>query len=50
MSFSDFHGNSEIVQRLREIISRDQLPDAEVLAGGERSCNEQAESLYRRDS
>src|SRR5215470_560468 len=34
MPFSDFHGNSEIVHRLREMISRDHLPHAVVLAGG----------------
>ena len=34
MPFSDFHGNSEVVHRLREMISRDHLPHAVVLAGG----------------
>src|ERR1700751_2581788 len=34
MPFSDFHGNSEIVHRLREMISRDHLPHAVVLPGG----------------
>src|SRR5262252_3751604 len=34
MPFSDFHGNCEIVHRLREMISRDHLPHAVVLAGG----------------
>jgi len=34
MPFSDFHGNSEIIHRLREMISRDHLPHAVVLAGG----------------
>ena len=34
MPFSDFHGNSEVVRRLREMISRDHLPHAVVLAGG----------------
>src|SRR6201987_4201576 len=34
MPFSDFHGNSETVHRLREMISRDHLPHAVVLAGG----------------
>ena len=32
--FSDFHGNAEVVYRLREMISRDHLPHAVVLAGG----------------
>ncbi|PYX74872.1 MAG: DNA polymerase III subunit delta', partial [Acidobacteria bacterium] len=34
MPFSDFHGNAETVHRLREMISRDHLPHAVVLAGG----------------
>jgi DNA polymerase-3 subunit delta' len=34
MPFSDFHGNSDTVHRLREMISRDHLPHAVVLAGG----------------
>ena len=34
MPFSDFQGNSEIVHHLREMISRDHLPHALVLAGG----------------
>jgi len=34
MAFSDFHGNVDIVNRLREMISRDHLPHAVVLAGG----------------
>ena len=33
MPFSDFHGNSELVHRLREMIGRDHLPHAVVLAG-----------------
>ena len=33
MPFSDFHGNSELVRRLREMIARDHLPHAVVLAG-----------------
>src|SRR5579871_3751885 len=37
MSFSDFHGNSEILQRLREMLGRDHLPHAVVLAGGQGS-------------
>ncbi len=35
--FSDFHGNSEVVHRLREMIARDHLPHAVVLSGGEGS-------------
>src|SRR5271165_1687333 len=34
MSFSDFQGNNEIVQRLRDMLGRDHLPHAVVLAGG----------------
>lgn len=37
MSFSDFHGNSDVVHRLREMLSRDHLPHAVVLAGGKGS-------------
>ena len=33
MPFSDFHGNEEVVHRLREMIARDRLPHALVLAG-----------------
>ena len=33
MSFSDFHGNSEIVHRLREMLGRGRLPQAVILAG-----------------
>ena len=33
MPFSDFHGNSELVHRLREMIGRDHLSHAVVLAG-----------------
>ncbi len=33
--FSDFHGNSEIVHRLRDMLARDHLPHAIVLAGGQ---------------
>jgi DNA polymerase III subunit delta' len=32
--FSDFHGNSEIVYRLRDMLARDHFPHAVVLAGG----------------
>ncbi len=35
--FSDFHGNTEIVHRLREMIARDHLPHAIVLSGGQGS-------------
>jgi DNA polymerase-3 subunit delta' len=37
MPFSDFHGNSEVVHRLRDMLARDHLPHAIVLAGGEGS-------------
>jgi DNA polymerase-3 subunit delta' len=33
MPFSDFHGNSETVHRLREMLARKQLPQAVILAG-----------------
>ena len=33
MSFSAFHGNSGIISRLREMLARDHLPHAIVLAG-----------------
>jgi DNA polymerase III subunit delta' len=33
MSFSDFHGNSETVHRLREMLGRRRLPQAVILAG-----------------
>jgi DNA polymerase III subunit delta' len=33
MPFSDFHGNSEIVHRLREMMARERFPHAIVLAG-----------------
>jgi DNA polymerase III subunit delta' len=35
MSFSDFHGNTEIVQRLREMMAREHFPHAVVLAGSQ---------------
>ena len=35
MPFSDFHGNAEVVHRLREMIAKDRLPHAVVLAGGQ---------------
>jgi DNA polymerase III subunit delta' len=37
MSFSDFHGNSETVHRLREMLSRERFPHAVVLAGAQGS-------------
>src|ERR1700758_3436411 len=37
MPFSDFHGNSETVHRLRDMLARDRFPHAVVLAGGEGS-------------
>src|ERR1700682_4005247 len=33
MSFNGFHGNSDIVHRLREMLARDRFPQAVVLAG-----------------
>jgi DNA polymerase III subunit delta' len=33
MPFSDFHGNSETVHRLREMLGRQRLPQAVILAG-----------------
>ncbi len=33
MGFSDFHGNSEIVHRLREMLARNRFPQAVILAG-----------------
>src|SRR5262245_1445438 len=35
--FSDFHGNAEIVNRLRDMLARDHFPHAVVLAGGQGS-------------
>ncbi|MCU1306435.1 MAG: polymerase delta prime subunit [Acidobacteriaceae bacterium] len=35
MSFNDFHGNREIVTRLREMLARDRFPHAVILAGPE---------------
>jgi len=34
MPFSDFYGNAETVTRLREMLARDRLPHAIILAGG----------------
>ena len=33
MPFSDFHGNSEIVHRLREMLARNRFPQAVILTG-----------------
>src|SRR5574340_175537 len=33
MGFSDFHGNSETVERLRAMLARDRFPHAVLLAG-----------------
>src|SRR4051812_34051517 len=33
MSFADFHGNSDVTHRLREMLARDRFPQAVVLAG-----------------
>jgi len=33
MSFSDFHGNSDVVHRLREMLGRNRFPQAVILAG-----------------
>ncbi len=33
MGFSDFHGNSETVSRLRDMLARQRLPQAVILAG-----------------
>src|SRR5215831_3352623 len=33
MPFSDFHGNAEMVQRLREMLARGHFPHAMILAG-----------------
>jgi DNA polymerase III subunit delta' len=35
MPFSDFHGNNEIVHRLREMLARERFPHAVVLAGAQ---------------
>src|SRR6266513_1024648 len=37
MPFSDFHGNSETVNRLRDMLARDHFPHGIVLAGGQGS-------------
>src|SRR5437667_5950638 len=33
MGFSDFHGNSEVVHRMRDMLARMRLPHAVILAG-----------------
>src|ERR1700723_2655035 len=33
--FSDFHGNTQIVHRLRDMLARERFPHAVVLAGGQ---------------
>jgi DNA polymerase-3 subunit delta' len=33
MSFTDFHGNEDVVRRLREMLARDRFPHAVILAG-----------------
>jgi len=33
MSFSDFHGNADVVHRLRDMLAHDRLPHAVVLSG-----------------
>jgi DNA polymerase-3 subunit delta' len=33
MSFSEFHGNSEVVRRIREMLARDRFPHGVILAG-----------------
>lgn len=33
MSFSDFHGNAEVVRKLREMLARDRFPHAVILSG-----------------
>ena len=33
MGFSDFHGNHDVVQRLREMLAHERLPQAVILAG-----------------
>jgi DNA polymerase III subunit delta' len=37
MSFSDFHGNSETVHRLRDMLARERFPHAVILAGAQGS-------------
>ena len=33
MAFSEFHGNSETVLRIREMLARDRFPHALILSG-----------------
>jgi len=33
MSFSDFHGNDDVVQKIREMLARDRFPHAVILTG-----------------
>jgi len=33
MGFSDFHGNSDVVHRLRDMLARNRMPQAVILAG-----------------
>src|ERR1700730_1830968 len=33
MPFSDFHGNSDVVHHIREMVARERLPHAVILAG-----------------
>ena len=35
MGFAEFHGNPEVVQRLREMLARDRFPHAVIIAGPE---------------
>jgi DNA polymerase-3 subunit delta' len=37
MSFSDFHGNADVVHRLREMLAHDRFPQAVILSGPEGS-------------
>src|ERR1041385_377492 len=33
MPFSDFHGNADVVQKIREMLARDRFPHAVILTG-----------------
>src|SRR5271169_4683910 len=37
MPFSDFHGNTDVVHRLRDMLARERFPHAVVLSGGQGS-------------
>jgi len=37
MPFSDFHGNADVVHRLRDMLARERFPHAVVLSGGQGS-------------